>query len=249
MTTIATTPDANLAATVAAAKPRARAPRAKKVAPAPAVETPPAPAAVPVAPVLPEPEEIELPAVVKTEQQPTTTPAAPAEAPVEDEKKRKRSAGKDKLLTDFEALTAKLTPLLETQKTLWKEFLKVKSDTYRLLKLKTTERRTKDVSNSGFMKPVRVSRELELFLQKDNAQTDKLTRAYLTATLCEYIKKHNLQNPQDKRIIRPDESLKRLFQLTDAETEPLTYYNIQKKIQSHIFKLDPPPAEAAIGAT
>lgn len=246
MTTLSATPDATLAAPVAAAKPRARAPRSKKVAPVPVsalvVEQPAAVAAVAE---MPEPEEIELPVVAPA----APAAAAPEAAPVEDEKKRKRTAGKDKLLTDFEALTAKLTPLLETQKTLWKEFLKVKSDTYRLLKLKTTERRTKDVSNSGFMKPVRVSRELELFLQKDNAQTDKLTRAYLTATLCEYIKKHNLQNPQDKRIIRPDDSLKRLFQLTDAETEPLTYYNIQKKIQSHIFKLDPPPAEAAIGAT
>lgn len=246
MTTLSATPDATLAAPVAAAKPRARAPRSKKVAPVPVsalvVEQPAAVAAVAE---MPEPEEIELPVVAPA----APAAAAPEAAPVEDEKKRKRTAGKDKLLTDFEALTTKLTPLLETQKTLWKEFLKVKSDTYRLLKLKTTERRTKDVSNSGFMKPVRVSRELELFLQKDNAQTDKLTRAYLTATLCEYIKKHNLQNPQDKRIIRPDDSLKRLFQLTDAETEPLTYYNIQKKIQSHIFKLDPPPAEAAIGAT
>lgn len=199
-----------------------------------ALPTPPAPS-----PVLAVPTPTPV-AVAVTPAPATTTDATTAVLVVEDEKKRKRTAGKDKLLVDFEALTLKLAPIIETQKTLWKEFQKVKSDTYKLLKLKTTERRTKDVSNSGFMKPVRVSRELELFLQRDNALTDTLTRAYLTATLCEYIKKHNLQNPQDKRIIFPDDNLKRLFQLGDSEAEPLTYYNIQKRIQSHIFKLEPP---------
>ena len=45
----------------------------------------------------------------------------------------------------------------------------------------------------------------------------------------------NLQNPEDKRTIIPDEKLKKLFQI--GEQEKLTYYSIQQKVQRHIYKL------------
>jgi len=254
-TTTLNTPniDTNTTATSAPVKRRASSSRSKKVVPTPTVDTsvtdtnvPPPIVETPVPPpivetLVPPPivEKLVPHPIIKTEDVQLGF-EGPSVVSTEDDKKRvKRTATKEKLLTDFEALSVKLLPLLGDNKTLLKEYNKVKSDTYRLLKLKTSERKTKDVNNSGFMKPVRISQELEQFLLLDNAMSDTLTRAYLTAKLCDYIKKNNLQNPGDKRIIFPDSNLKKLFRITDNETEPLTYYNIQKKIQSHIFKIEP----------
>jgi chromatin remodeling complex protein RSC6 len=113
------------------------------------------------------------------------------------------------------------------------------NDAYRLLKIKTHQKKQKDASNSGFMRPVKPSIALEKFLAHIGENTTQpLTRAHLTTIICKYIKENDLQNPEDRRIIFPDEEFKKLFQITENETEPLTYYNIQKRIQSHVSRIE-----------
>jgi len=164
----------------------------------------------------------------------TTTTEATTIAP---KKKTVKGANKERLFNEFESLTKTLEEhlLKNNMKSTMKELKSVRDMTYRLLKLKTVEKQKRDSNNSGFMKPVRVSGELEAFLQKNNIYKPDLTRAYLTTVLCNYIKTHNLQNPDDKRIIFPDEELQKLFS-GDSSNEPLTYYSLQKRIQVHIFK-------------
>ena len=89
--------------------------------------------------------------------------------------------------------------------------------------------------NSGFLKPVAISDELQSFFGEKMAEP--ITRVYITQQLCNYIKAMDLQNPDDKRTIIPDEKLKKLFQIGDDEKEKLTYYSIQQRIQRHIYKL------------
>lgn len=154
-------------------------------------------------------------------------------------KKTVKGANKDRLFQEFEKLYENLEKILTEQnlKGVLKDTKSVRDMTYRLLKLKTVERQKRDTNNSGFMKPVRISAQLEAFLQKNGLYQPELTRAYLTTVLCSYIKTKELQNPADRRIIFPDTDLKDLFGITETtNTEPLTYYTLQKRIQTHIHK-------------
>ena len=159
------------------------------------------------------------------------------------EKKKRRVVTKEKLLIAIEDLTKDLTVILESgnHKKLLKQYKVVIADAYRLMKIKTAQKKAKDATNSGFMRPVKPSASLELFLTNINGETSvekPLTRAYLTTLICKYIKDKDLQNPKDRRIIFPDEELKTLFQITEKDTEPLTYYNIQKRLQPLVSKIE-----------
>jgi upstream activation factor subunit UAF30 len=88
------------------------------------------------------------------------------------------------------------------------------------------------------MKPVNISDELRKFINlSEEEKTEPITRVLITQKLCQYIKENNLQKPEDKREILPDADMKKLFDITTDETEKLTYYSMQKKIQAHIFKI------------
>lgn len=207
----------------------------------------------PRAPELPKPEEvIAAPEPVKTDPISANEELILEETPVlkdedqppiiEDEeatkKKKTVSKAKDKLFRDFEQLSETLDKILGEQnlKNVQKDLKNVRELTYKLLKLRVVEKQKRDNNNSGFMKPIRVSVELEGFLKKNNLFRPELTRAYLTTVLCSYIKANNLQNPDDRRIIFPDADLNSLFNGSTNDNEPLTYYTLQKKIQCHIFK-------------
>lgn len=156
------------------------------------------------------------------------------------EKKKRRVVTKDKLASSYEELLKEILPVLEAHnnKKLIKQFRLVIADTYRLLKIKTVQKKQKDATNSGFMRPVKPSEALEKFLMHVGEDYTDLTRAHLTTLICKYIKEKDLQNPKDRRIIFPDEELKTLFQITEEDTEPLTYYNIQKRIQPHVSRIE-----------
>lgn len=190
------------------------------------------------------------PTVVEPELEPEPEPdAIEAEAElVEDtatvateggEKKKRRLVSKETFVKDAEEIQQEILPLLEGNKKLTKAFKVFIADAFRLLRIKTHQKKPKDPANSGFMRPVKASPVLEGFLARVGEDTTKpLTRAHLTTVICKYIKDHDLQNPKDRRIIFPDDEFKKLFQITEDETEPLTYYNIQKRIQSHVSRLE-----------
>jgi chromatin remodeling complex protein RSC6 len=168
-----------------------------------------------------------------------TTPITDEAQPVE--KKKRRLVTKDSFLKSSEEFQKDLLPVLEegNHKKLLKAFKVLLNDAYRLMKIKTHQKKQKDASNSGFMRPVKPSVALEQFLTHVGEDDSKpLTRAHLTTVICKYIKDNDLQNPKDRRIIFPDEEFKKLFQITENETEPLTYYNIQKRIQSHVSRIE-----------
>jgi chromatin remodeling complex protein RSC6 len=208
----------------------------KKVASAVEVQSDIQPEAQPeVQPVIQE----EHNAIVVEEE---VTTAEPTEnVLVEKRVQRRRLVTKEKLLGIFEEFETEIVPILETggHKKLLKLFKILKQDTYKLLKIKTAEKKQKDATNSGFMRPVKPSPALELFLTKiGDKNNEPLTRAYLTTLICKYIKDNDLQNPKDRRIIFPNQELKELFDIKDNNTEPLTYYNIQKKIQPHVSRIE-----------
>ena len=60
--------------------------------------------------------------------------------------------------------------------------------------------------NAGFAKPMTLSPELEAVIG-----AGPLPRSEVTKKIWEYIKKHDLQNPANKRNILADDKLKAIF--------------------------------------
>ena len=211
----------------------------KKVAKAAPVEVAPVETApVEVAPVETAPVE-----TAPVETAPVET--APVEtAPVEvvETKKRAKKITKEDVQQKWDELFETYKNELKVKKTsdqnvsLLKFLTSLKNDTFKALKLKTRNVSTTDKNNSGFMKPVSVSDELRSFIDINNS--DPITRVLITQKLCQYIKENNLQKPEDKREIIPDEKMKKLFDIQPNESEKLTYYSMQRRVQKHIFKLE-----------
>jgi chromatin remodeling complex protein RSC6 len=61
----------------------------------------------------------------------------------------------------------------------------------------------------------------------------KLARTEVTKFLIQYIKENNLQNPKQKKEIKPDNALLSLLDIKKNEKEPLTYFNLQSKMNKH----------------
>ncbi len=94
----------------------------------------------------------------------------------------------------------------------------------RVMKQKGPKTR-KAASNCGFEKPVPISTELAKFCQW--APNELKSRVDVTKYICKYISDHNLQNPEDRRQIRPDNKLKKLLGYDPKQDDVLRYYNIQ----------------------
>lgn len=157
-------------------------------------------------------------------------------------KSKKRETAKEKIQKGFENLLDLYKDELSVKKqpsqkhSLLKYVNSLKTDVYRALKIKNPSSDTRrNQKNSGFMKPVKISKELSDFLDASNLAEEDITRVLITQKLCKYIKEKELQNPTDKREIIPDETFKKLFDINNND-EKLTFYSIQKKVQSHIYK-------------
>ena len=49
--------------------------------------------------------------------------------------------------------------------------------------------------------------------------------------MIQYIQTNNLQNPENKKIITPDDNLKNLLGINEGDE--LTYFNLQKYMNQH----------------
>ena len=87
---------------------------------------------------------------------------------------------------------------------------------------------------SGFAKPSLLSNELCKFVGKPKGSM--MARTEVTKYITGYIKEHNLQDPEFKRRILPDNKLGKLLKVPD-KTE-LTYFNLQTYMKHHFPKPD-----------
>lgn len=86
-----------------------------------------------------------------------------------------------------------------------------------------------DNSRSGITQEVGVSKDLESFLGLQPGS--KISRTSVTRAVTEYIKTHNLQNPENRRHIILDSTLSKL--LNPGTNEDVTYFNLQKYLKVH----------------
>jgi chromatin remodeling complex protein RSC6 len=79
---------------------------------------------------------------------------------------------------------------------------------------------------SAFMKPVRATDELAAVL----GTSTPMPRTEVMKKLWDYIKKHKLQDPQNKRNIIPDQKLAKVF----GSTQPINMFKMTSKVSTHL---------------
>ncbi len=122
-------------------------------------------------------------------------------------------------------------------RTLGKRVKILKNHSARLIKQRNSSGKKPSVnnSNSGFLKPVVISKEMAKFTGWDSSQLR--SRVDVTKFLCNYIKENDLQNPKDRRQILADSKLSKLLKYdSKKEEKPLTYFMIQKCLKNHFPK-------------
>ena len=191
-------------------------------------------------------------------EQPSATEAVPTPAtetpvadsvPAEEVKHTKQRAvhTRETVLRDFAECISYLTTEIDASratsgksantKTLRTVLTKVKDlqrATGHAIKQKPTSQRKNN--NSGFLKPVQISPEIAKFTGFDASQLH--SRVDVNNFICEYIKSKNLQNPEDRRQIVPDEKLAKVIGYKHGVDSPLTYPTLQKFMKSHYPKTE-----------
>jgi chromatin remodeling complex protein RSC6 len=121
-------------------------------------------------------------------------------------------------------------------RTLNKRLKSLKTQTARIKHRNSSVKRdTINNTNSGFLKPVKISTEMAKFTGWD--ANELKSRVDVTKYLCNYIKENSLQNPKDRREIIADTKLAKLIKYdSKKETAPLTYYRLQTYLKNHFIK-------------
>lgn len=141
----------------------------------------------------------------------------------------------DEVVSPFSVIEEKMTVLASVLKEV-QNHLKVMKKEYERLK-KTSDKVERKRANArstpnGFAKPTKISEDLCVFLGVPKG-TEK-SRTEVTREINKYVKTKNLSDPKNKRIIRPDATLKKLLNTTDKDE--VTYFNLQKYLKHHFIK-------------
>ena len=132
-------------------------------------------------------------------------------------------------------LTSKVGALAVLLKEVQAE-LKVAQKEYEKLK-KASEKAERKRANartspSGFAKPTKISDELCGFLAV--AKGTEMSRTDVTRHINKYVKEHGLFKKDNKRVILPNATLKKLLGCKD--TDEVTYFNLQKWMKHHFVR-------------
>ena len=130
------------------------------------------------------------------------------------------------IISELQQWRSNITNMIATVRTLQRSVEK---------EVRNSNKRSKKHANkpkrepSGFAKPTEISHDLCDFLSKPYGT--EMARTEVTKYLTQYIKQHNLQEPADKRKIKPDPKLSKL--LGCGKTDEVTYFNLQKWMKPH----------------
>jgi chromatin remodeling complex protein RSC6 len=127
-------------------------------------------------------------------------------------------------------LTAVFTAMKEVQtslKVLTKEYERMK----KLVEKTERKRANARTQPSGFAKPTKISDEMCDFLEVPRGT--EMSRTDVTRKINAYVKLHNLNKPDNKRIILPDPKLKKILGAGDEE---VSFFVLQRYIKNHFIK-------------
>jgi len=176
---------------------------------------------------------------VKTAPKPTPAPApAPVQEPVTPPVTTEAPVVNDTpYLEEFTAVVTELDTAMTTIRNLKTRLQKLEKLVHRETKAlnkkangkRARKPRDPNAPKSGFAKEGPVSDEMRKFLglKKD----ELISRTDVTKRIHEYCKSKNLQDPADKRQIKPDASLRKLLKM--SKDDDLTFFNLQKFMKVH----------------
>ena len=130
-------------------------------------------------------------------------------------------------MTDEERFDQQLSAFMESMKAFTKSVretmasfqleLRALSTQSKKLRKKTRKRTRGNNSPNGFTKTVSVSAEILKFCGKPSET--QMSRNEVNQFIHSYIREHNLQNPENKRQIIPDNKLKKILDLTKLRSK------------------------------
>ena len=136
----------------------------------------------------------------------------------------------------FLELQSKLGAIINATKLVQVDFKKLQKDFVKLQKDKSKRRRRqpsdKKKEPSGFAKPTVISEQMCSFLGEKKGTL--MARTEVTRRISQYVKKNNLQNPENRREIFPNDKLRKLLEVGKDET--LTFFNLQRFMKIHFVK-------------
>ena len=143
-----------------------------------------------------------------------------------------------KIETGFSSLQERLTAFRELHaqvmrdtKTLHKEVLRSLRDSAKRKRPKrvlTAEEKVNRTPN-GFQQPVQISAELCNFLGKPEGSL--VARTDVTSYFAEYVKKNELQDKKDRKLICPDDTLCKLLNI--KKSDKITFFSMQTHMKRH----------------
>ncbi len=132
----------------------------------------------------------------------------------------------DGLLTSLSTFRSQITALQQQLRVLEKTVAK---EVKTAKKIAEKHKHRGNRKPSGFARPTKISTELCGFMGKDNGA--EVARTEVTQFIIKYISEKGLQNPENRKIIIPDESLTKLLGV--KEDDEVTYFNLQKFMNKH----------------
>ncbi len=152
------------------------------------------------------------------------TPSTPAPEPEVAE----TASSLSKLEKQFAALLTLVKEITSELKVVKKENEKMK----KIVEKTERKRANARTSPSGFAKPTKISDEMCDFLGV--ARGTEMSRTDVTRRINAYVKQHNLNKPDNKRIILPDAKLKKILGVTG--NEEVSFFVLQRFIKGHFLK-------------
>lgn len=166
----------------------------------------------------------------------------------EEESKEKKVINKESIIKSFDDIINSIESEIESLRegdnktkgikflrTITKRLKVLKNNSSKIIKQKKNNVKKSTNNNSGFLKPVKISKEMAKFTGW-NVDEPK-SRVDVTKFLCQYIRDNELQNPKDRRQIIADTKLSKLLKYdAKKENEPLTYYKVQTCLKPHFLK-------------
>jgi len=190
----------------------------------PASVVPPTPAAAPVTPAKKaEPKAKVVEPVVKAAPAVVDAPAAVEDAHV--------SNAMDDLAAKFNALAALMKETQSALKVLSKEYEKMKKTVSKSERKRANAR----TNPNGFAKPALITDALCDFLSVPKGT--EMSRTDVTRKINAYIKEHNLNKPENKRIILPDDKLRKILGV--KPTEEVSFFSLQRFLSPLFVKKTP----------
>jgi chromatin remodeling complex protein RSC6 len=132
----------------------------------------------------------------------------------------------DGLLTSLSTFRSQITTLQQQLRVLERHVTK---EVKQAKKIAEKHKNRGNRKPSGFARPTKISQELCGFMGRENGA--EVARTEVTQFIIKYISEKNLQNPENRKIIIPDDSLIKLLGV--KEEDEVTYFNIQKFMNRH----------------